>query len=63
MTVSVGKAKRIAERKGLAGKLKDEPGQLLALVAPRISREFGVSDKVIDRRVRDERLWPYGRSQ
>ena len=63
LMVSVGKARRLAEKRNLTGKLKDEPGQLLALIAQRISREFGVSDQVIDRRVRDERLWPYGRDE
>ncbi len=55
---SLIRAKRAAKRNSLAEKLKSDPGQLLALITPSISREYGVSERVIERRVRDESLWP-----
>ena len=55
---SLIRAKKAAKRNSLAEKLKYDPGQLLALITPSISREYGVSERVIERRVRDESLWP-----
>ena len=52
------KARKAAERDNFTSKLKDELGQMLALLMPGISRTFGVSEKVIERRVEDEELWP-----
>jgi len=31
----------------------------VSLISPTISRFFGVSEEVIERRIQDERLWPY----
>jgi Zn-dependent peptidase ImmA (M78 family) len=61
LAVLLEKAKEVATRQHLTGKLRGDPGQMLAMVALDLSREFGVSDRVIERRVRDEELWPYGR--
>jgi len=58
LAVSLTKARKAAERESLTSKLKDDLGQMLALLMPGISRKFGVSEKVIERRVEDEELWP-----
>jgi Zn-dependent peptidase ImmA (M78 family) len=58
LAVALLDARKAGEHARLASKLKDDPEQMLALLTPSISRKFGVSEDVIARRVRDEKLWP-----
>ena len=57
LDVALQEAKRQLERESIASKLRDDPSQLLAILTPRVARRFGVSERVIERRVGDEQLW------
>jgi len=58
LAVSVAKVKQVAARKGQTARIEEDPSQMLALFSPQMAREFGVSDRVIERRLQDEGLWP-----
>ncbi len=54
----MSKAIQLLRENGLEHLLKDNPGQLLASIAVRISRLFDVSEEVIQKRAEREGLWP-----
>lgn len=46
------------EENDLTEILKNDPDYILERITPKLSKPFGVSEKVIQRRVKEENLWP-----
>jgi Zn-dependent peptidase ImmA (M78 family) len=49
---------RLKKSKGLIDLLRSEPETVLFRISPTVRRPFGVSDEVIERRIRVEGFWP-----
>jgi hypothetical protein len=58
LLMALKELKEIIIKENLTSKIKEDPDQMLVVVSPYISKRFGVSDKVVERRTRDENLWP-----
>jgi Zn-dependent peptidase ImmA (M78 family) len=54
----MGKSHQLIRDHGLSHLIKENPGQLLASIAVKISRVFDISEQVIQLRAEREGLWP-----
>ena len=54
----IGKCLGLIEDPQLIDYLRKDPASVLSRISPRISRIFGVSDEVIQRRAEREEIWP-----
>lgn len=54
----IGKCLGLIEDPQLIDYLHKDPAAVLSRISPRISRIFGVSDEVIQRRAEREEIWP-----
>jgi len=54
----IEKATEYLRKNNLTRYLEDNPDAVLSSISPLISRQFGVSSGVIERRIDRERLWP-----
>lgn len=48
----------ILDKEGLLYLLKKDKNQLISIISPSIEKYFGVSDEVIERRLKEKYIWP-----